>query len=267
MYGASLWILNNLKQRINHCPLLSFQKFRRKRTAQVQVLALELTRTPGVGGSLTSRLGVSALSSSVRKAWGLTRVWQLWEKLWRAKVHLTASWALVRGQLLWPCCALFRSKNWSQSSASGLPSLSLVSAAHVRNTKNSTTRPSGSLPCMCLDWRTVSSPTSWAGSSSPPSKSLRSWHILVAILFQLPLLTDKPTRTFSRDSREKSYNLWIRLQHLNMSGECWLFNIVTSCVNIIGSRGTLGSKSWPLDAVIWSIQNNSMTAVLREDVL
>lgn len=199
--GASFWTVNNLTQQNNHFLLLSFRKLQRR--SMVQVLNLEVTRNPEVGGFLMSRLGVSALSSSVRKAWGWTRAWPLWEKLWRSKVRLMESWVLVREQLLWPCCALFMSKNWCQSSASALPSLSLVSAAHVRSTKDSTTHPSRSPPCMCLDWKTESSLTTWAGSSSPLSKTLRSWLILVAILFLLHLLTDKPTRTFSRGSSEQ----------------------------------------------------------------
>lgn len=169
----------------------------------LQRRSLEAMRTPRVGGFQTSRLGVLMLSSSVRKAWGLTRAWRLWGKLWRSKVHLTASWALVRELPLWPCCAPFRRENRSQSSTSALPFLSLVSPAHVRNTRYSTTLPSRSPPYMCLGWRIESSLTTWAGSSSPLFKTLRSWHILVVTLFLPLLLTDKPTRTSSRDSSEK----------------------------------------------------------------
>lgn len=186
----------------SHFPLLSFQKLQINR--MIQLLSLEVMRTPGVGGFLTSRLGVSTLSSSVKKAWGLTRAWQLWEKLWRTRVHLMASWASARGPLLSPCCAQFRSKNWSRRSAFALPSSSPVSAAHVRNTRSFTTLPSRCPPCMCLDWRTEWSLIRWAGSSSPPSKTLRSSFILVVILFLPHLLTGRRIRTSSRGSSEIS---------------------------------------------------------------
>lgn len=217
----------------SHFPLLSFQKLQINR--MIQLLSLEVMRTPGVGGFLTSRLGVSTLSSSVKKAWGLTRAWQLWEKLWRTRVHLMASWASARGLLSSPCCAQFRSKNWSRRSTFALPSSSPVSAAHVRNTRSFTTLPSRCPPCMCLDWRTEWSLIRWAGSSSPPSKTLRSSFILVVILFLPHLLTGRRTRTSSRGSSEihsHRKSMW-RLTEVDSNYKMWLVDFFLMFRNIL----------------------------------